>query len=100
MATTSADRAWAQHQRRAAMIEIAHLDQIRLLIRGIADRVFRADDGGEAGKQVGVWHWWRSGGSIEPDAGFSGGSSRLNAAFAVMARGLSGPSTPCTPFRP
>ena len=46
------DRARPQHHRGVAMIEVAHLAQIRLLHGRIGDGVFLADDRGEAGQQI------------------------------------------------
>src|SRR5207253_1337643 len=45
-------RARAQNERRVAAIEIALLDEIRLLIRRIGDRVLLADDGDELRHQL------------------------------------------------
>ena len=46
------DRARPQHHRGVAVIEVAHLEQIRLLHRRIGDGVSLADDRREAGEQV------------------------------------------------
>ena len=82
------DRSRPQYHRRLAAIEVAHLDQIRLLRLMVRDRVLFSDNADETGEQVGREHVrrLRHGAKIHGAIPAFGAAARLSRSLIASPR--------------